>query len=72
MLAQRRRLTVIVAAATLVVLAVGFVAARWLTTENRERDAIFALLQQEARGDVPGALRTLKECDPGCQATVRA
>jgi hypothetical protein len=71
-LAQRRRLTVIAAAATLVVLAVGFVAARWLTTENRERDAIFSLLERQAAGDAPGVLARLHDCDAACAAKVRA
>ena len=71
MLAQRRRL-IVIAAATLVVLVVGFVAARWLTTENRERDAVFALLEREAAGDAPGVLRRLDACDAACAAKVRA
>jgi hypothetical protein len=71
-LAQRRRLIVIAAAATLVVLVVGFVAARWLTTENRERDAVFALLEREAAGDAPGVLSRLDACDAACAAQVRA
>jgi hypothetical protein len=71
-LAQRRRLIVIAVAATLVVVVVGFVAARWLTTENRERDAVFALLEREAAGDAPGVLRRLDACDAACAAKVRA
>jgi hypothetical protein len=71
-LAQRRRLTVIVAAATVAVLAVGFVAARWLTTENRERDALFHLVRSEAAGDARGVLAQLHDCDASCQAKVRA
>lgn len=72
MLAQRRRLLIIVVPATLVVLVVGFLAARWLTTENRERDAIFALLEREAAGDAPGVLAELQGCDAACAAKVRA
>lgn len=72
MLAQRRRLLIIVVPATLVVLVVGFLAARWLTTENRERDAIFALLEREAAGDAPGVLADLQGCDAACAAKVRA
>jgi hypothetical protein len=71
-LAQRRRLIAIAVPATLVVLVVGFLAARWLTTENRERDAIFALLQREAAGDAPGVLARLDACDAACAAKVRA
>ena len=47
-LAQRRRLLTIAVPATVLVLVVGFFVARWLTTENRERDAVFTLLR--ARG----------------------
>lgn len=72
MLAQRRRIVAIAVPATIVVLVVGFVAARWLTTENRERDALFALLQREAAGDVPGVLARLHGCDAACAAKVRA
>jgi hypothetical protein len=71
-LAQRRRLIAIVVPATLVVLVVGFLGARWLTTENRERDAVFALLQREAAGDAPGVLARLEACDAACAAKVRA
>jgi hypothetical protein len=71
-LAQRRRLIAIAVPATVVVLLVGFVAARWLTTENRERDAIFTLLQREAAGDAEGVLARLHGCDAACAAKVRA
>jgi hypothetical protein len=71
-LAQRRRLIAIAVPAFVVVLAVGFVAARWLTTENRERDAIFALLQREAAGDADGVLARLDSCDAACAVKVRA
>ena len=53
-------------------LAVSFVLARWLTTENRERDAIYAVLVAQARGDA-GAMRArLTGCDARCAATVQA
>jgi hypothetical protein len=67
-----RRLVAIAVPATLVVLAVGFLAARFLTTENRERDAIFTLLQREAAGDERGVLAQLRGCDAACAAKVRA
>lgn len=72
MLAQRRRLLVIAVPVTLVVLLVGFVVARWLTTENRERDAIFTVLEREAAGDENGVLQRLDGCDTRCQAKIRA
>ncbi len=74
MLARRpsRRLIAIAVPATLVVLAVGLVAARFLTTENRERDAIFTLLQRQAAGDERGVLALLHGCDAACAAKVHA
>jgi hypothetical protein len=69
---NRRRLLVIAVPATLVVLVVGFFVARWLTTENRERDAIFTLLEREAAGDEQGVLDRLDGCDAACAAKVRA
>jgi hypothetical protein len=72
LLAQRRRLLAIVVPLSLVVLAVGFVGARWLTTENRERDAVFELLQRQAAGDAPGVLARLEACDAACAAKIRA
>ena len=69
----RRRLVAIAVPATLVVLAVGFFAARFLTTENRERDALFSLMKAEASGDAPRVLSQLDGCeDAACQAKVRA
>jgi hypothetical protein len=67
-----RRLLVIAVPVTLVVLVVGFLAARFLTTENRERDAIFTLLQHEAAGDERGVLARLHGCDAACAAKVHA
>jgi hypothetical protein len=74
----RRRLSLtpralaILAAAAVVVLAVGFLSARWLTTENRERDALFDLVSAEAAGDAPRVLDQLHGCDANCQAKVHA
>jgi hypothetical protein len=67
-----RRLVAIAVAVTLVVLAVGFLSARFLTTENRERDAIFTLLEREAAGDERGVLAQLHGCDAACAAKVHA
>jgi len=67
-----RRLIAIAVPVTLVVLAVGFFSARFLTTENRERDAIFTLLQHEAAGDERGVLAQLHGCDAACAAKLHA
>jgi hypothetical protein len=64
-----RRLVLIVPA-VLVFLAIVFALARYLTTENVERDAVYALLQAQARGDVHGMLARLDGCDAGCRADV--
>jgi hypothetical protein len=55
-------------------LAVSFLLARFLSTENTERDADLALIQAEARGDVAGMLAELSGCrtNPACVALVRA
>jgi hypothetical protein len=67
----RRRL-VVAALAALVFAAVCVVLARWLGTENRERDAILDVVRAEARGDVAGVVRGLEGCsaDPRCRAQV--
>jgi hypothetical protein len=66
------RVVAIVVPITLVVLAVGFLSARFLTTENRERDAIFTLLTREAAGDERGILAQLHGCDAACAAKIHA
>ena len=47
-----------------VVAVVGFVLARYLTTENRERHRVLKLLEAEARGDANAMLAVL---DPSCR-----
>ncbi|MCW3003824.1 MAG: hypothetical protein JWQ20_3122 [Conexibacter sp.] len=53
-------------------LAISLLAARFLTTENRERDDILVLVQREAAGDAPGVLAHLQACDAACAAKVRS
>jgi hypothetical protein len=48
---SRRRLATIVAFGVIVFIAISFLLARYLSTENRERDAVYALLRDQARGD---------------------
>jgi hypothetical protein len=69
-----RRTRLVLAATVLVAfLGVSFLLARWLTTENRERDAVYALLKDQASGDAPAMLTRLDDCtrEPRCAATVR-
>lgn len=58
----------------LLFLAVSALLARFLSSENAERDQEVALLQAQARGDVNGMLEKLSGCreSPACLATVRA
>ncbi len=48
--------------------------ARFLSTENAERDDVLALLQAEAAGDEQGMISRLSGCrtSPACLASVRA
>jgi hypothetical protein len=68
-----RRLTIVVLG-LVTFLAISLVLARWLSTETRERNAVYALLRAQARGDAPGMLARLDGCAarPACRAQVRA
>jgi hypothetical protein len=70
---SRRVLIPLAAIGVLVFLAVSLGLARWLTTENTERDAVFGLLRAQARGDARDMLGRLSGCDrdPRCATTVR-
>jgi hypothetical protein len=61
-------------AGALLLLAIGTLLARYLSTENVERDDILAVLQAQARGDAARELELLGGCraHPACAATVRA
>jgi hypothetical protein len=69
-LARRRRLLLISVPAAVVFLAISFAVARFLTTEGRERDAVYALVRAEAAGDERAVLRRLAGCDAACAAAV--
>jgi hypothetical protein len=58
----------------LLFLAISGLLARFLSSENAERDQEVALLQEQARGDVNGMLARLSGCreSPSCVALVRA
>lgn len=72
-MSRRLRLSLLGAGA-LAFIAISFLLARYLTTENVERDAIFSLLQAQARGDVRAMLARLDGCarHPACASTVAA
>jgi hypothetical protein len=59
-----------IGAAVFVVVSLGL--ARWLTTENQERNDVVALLEAQARGDARAMLARLEDCrrDRRCAAAV--
>ena len=67
-----RRTKLLLAAGVVLCLGIGLLLARYLSTENTERDAIYALLRDQARGDVPGMLRRLDGCDASCRTAVES
>ena len=69
---SRRRKVLLVAVGVVAFLAVSLLLARYLTTENRERDAVYALLRDQTRGDVRGMLKRLDGCDARCRAVVES
>jgi hypothetical protein len=66
----RRRIVSLALLGAVVFVAVSLLLARWLTTENRERDDVYALLRAQARGDAGAMLGHLDGCreDPACRA----
>ena len=71
---KRRRLRIAALVGVAFVLVASVVLARYLQTENVERDADLAVIQAQARGDASGMLARLSGCRqrPACLATVRA
>ena len=67
-----RRTKLLIAAGVVLFLGISLLLARYLSTENTERDAIYALLRDQARGDVPGMLGRLDGCDASCRAAVES
>jgi tRNA A37 N6-isopentenylltransferase MiaA len=67
---SRRRLVTLIALGAIVFVAISLLLARYLSTENRERDAIYELLRDQARGDAQAMLRRLSACDARCRANV--
>ena len=64
----------LITAGVLLFLVISGMLARYLSTENVERDHEWALMQAEARGNVREMLAQLSGCraSPSCTATVRA
>ena len=63
----------LIAAGLLLFVAISVWLARFLSTENDERDAIVSLLREQTAGNAEGMLDRLHGCrrDPACVATVR-
>jgi hypothetical protein len=62
----------VIALAVVAFLAVSALVARWLTTDNAERDQVTRLLSAQLRGDAGAMLDELDGCDAACAAQVRA
>ncbi len=64
----------IVAGAVVLLVVIGALLARYLFTENVERNDILAVLRAQAHGDAPRELALLDGCraKPACVASVRA
>jgi hypothetical protein len=69
---SRRRLVPLIAIGVVLFVAISLLLARYLTNENRERDAVYALLRDQARGDARAMLERLEACDARCRANVEA
>ena len=69
---SRRRKVLLAAVGVVVFLGVSLLLARYLSTENTERDAVYALLRDQARGDAKAMLARLDACDARCRANVEA
>jgi hypothetical protein len=67
-----RRTKLLIAAGVVLFVGISLLLARYLSTENTERDAIYALLRDQARGDVPGMLRRLDGCEASCRVAVES
>ena len=65
-----RATKLLIATGVVVFLGISLLLARYLSTENRERNAVYALLRDQARGDARGVLRRLDGCDARCRAAV--
>ena len=61
-----------IALAVVAFLAISAFLARWLTTENAERDKVTSVLEAQLRGDPRAMLRELSGCAGACAAQVRA
>ncbi len=71
---RSRKIRAVIALAVVLFLAISVLLARFLQTENVERDADLALVEAQARGDAQGMIDQLSGCrrSPSCVAAVKA
>jgi hypothetical protein len=69
---RRHRRWVAVAAGIVAFLVISALLARWLGTENAERDAVLSVLQAQARGDAAAMLSEIDCGDEACRRQVQA
>lgn len=67
-----RRRGILIALGVIAFLAVSLQLARFLTAENAERAAVYALLEDQARGDTAAVTRRLEDCAEACPQRVEA
>lgn len=67
------RRTALIAVAVLAFLGISTLVARYLSTENAERDSIYQLLRAQARGDTTAMTEAIVGCPsrPSCRAAMR-
>jgi hypothetical protein len=67
---RRPRVIAFIVVGVVLFVAISLLLARYLTNENRERDAVYALLRDQARGDARAMLERLEACDARCRVNV--
>jgi hypothetical protein len=68
-----RKRILLIAIGAVAFLVVSGLLARWLSTENAERNAIYTLIRAQARGDAPAMAERVSGCStrPACQTQMR-
>jgi len=64
----RRRALIVIG--VIAFLAVSFELARYLTAASAERDDVYALIKDQARGDAKAMLARRHDCDAACASTI--
>lgn len=69
---RRPRTVLLVSLGVLVFLVVSVELARFISSVTSERNAVYALLEDQARGDAAGVLGRLDDCTGACATQTRA